>query len=293
MFQIIDFIYSKQYPWNICNLLNINYINILVYGKLNFSVQERKQYFVSWGRKIIKVFENPIQYLRKPYYLKIKFRSDFYITEVTTNHPELQKFKIENIFPKTLYRVIDYNKHFSLLNLIYQLKFEAPERTHNIHLLLNSSKILTRGMLKIIIPEKKYSLKLKISSLDNSQVILDQYQHISTHNKEMGYQLYDDIQKINLQQVKEISELTMKYSFSQSSLSRIFNNVIGICPSTVLMERRLIAFKQHLLREQVYISEIYWQYGFKSLRSLNRNFKKFFGITPVEFRRKYKNHQFR
>lgn len=255
---------------------------------MNFTVQEKKQCFVSWDRKIIKVFESPIKYLRKPYYLNITFHSDFYITEVYTNHPELQKIKIENIFPKTLYRIIDFNKHSSLLNLLYHLKLQAPKKPHNIHLQLNSSKVFTRGKLKILPSKKKYSLKLKVQSIDSTQYILDAYQNIPNHIKEVGYGLYDEINKISFTEPIEISEVLKKFDYSQASLYRIFKDVIGIYPSTVWTNRRLIGFKQHLLDSKETISEIYWQYGFTNQRSLNRNFKKTFEIAPLEFRQKHK-----
>lgn len=251
---------------------------------MNFSVQERKQYFVSWGRKIRKVFENPIQYLRKPYYLKIKFRSDFYITEVTTNHPELQKFKIENIFPKTLYRVIDYNKHFSLLNLIYQLKFEAPERTHNIHLQLNSSSIVGNAELKVIETKKKYCLSLSGIKIDNTHTLLDTYLSIPNYYKETTYQIYDVLHETPLENLKSIAAILKDNNISDSNFYKFFKKTIGSSPSKILTDRKLINFIFYLIETDKVIDEYFHQFGFKDKSTLYRNFNEVFGIPPKKFK---------
>ena len=176
---------------------------------------------MSWGRKIIKVFESPKQYLRKPYYLNITFHPDFYITKTSTNHPELQRLIDNNVFPKTIYRILDFNKHPSLLSLLYQLKFQPQKAPPTIHLQLNSSNVLTQGKLKVLSHRKLYVLKLKVFSIDSTQYILDAYQYIPKHIKEVGYGLYDEINKISFMQPIEISEVLEKFDYSQASLYRI------------------------------------------------------------------------
>lgn len=255
---------------------------------MNFTVQEKKQYFVSWGRKITKVFENPIKYLRKPYYLNIKFHPDFYITEVSTNHPELQKFKMENIFPKTLYRIIDFNKHPSLLNLIYRLKLQAPKKPHNIHLQLNSSKILTRGKLKTLTLKNKYSLKLEVRTIDNTEHILDQYQNVPKHIKQIGYQLYDDIYAASFNKPLQISTILKEYPHSRSTLYRHFKNVIGVPPSMVLKNRKLLKYTQHLLNTDDSVTDSYSIFGFSSNNHLHRDFNRVFDTSPIIFRKNYR-----
>lgn len=258
-----------------------------MYREENFVVKRKHRFLVPWQNRFCAVWESPLFYHRKPYYLNIKFHSNFYIAETLTNHPELQRLIDGNTFPKTIYRIIDYKQHSSLLRLHYKLKFQVSEISHNIYLQLNGSKVFTNGKFKTLLPNKKYSLKLKILSIDSIQYILNEYQYIPNHTKEVGYELYDEINKMSFTQPIEISNVLEKFNYSQATLYRFFKDVIGIYPSTVWMDRKLIGFKQHLLEGQENISEIYWQYGFTNQRSLNRNFKKTFGIAPLEFRRKY------
>lgn len=236
---------------------------------------------------LLKIKENSFDY-SKSYYLNIHFSSRFYITDIVTNHPQLKSFKKENIFPKTLYRILNSEKHKSLLNLYYRLKYTTPSKTQEIHLQLNSSNIIGRGNLKVLATGRLYCLELRLRKIRNADSILEQYQGIPLHEKELGFNLYDDIYAIPFEEPLKFDTIQEPYRYAKNSLFRIFKEVIGIYPATVWMDRKLISFKIHLLTSQENISQIYWQYGFPNQRNLNRNFKKIFEISPSEFREKHK-----
>lgn len=159
-----------------------------------------------------------------------------------SNHPKIQDFIDRNIFPKTIYRIINSQKHNSLLQLLYFLKYKAPEQIHNIHLKLNSSELITSGKLKLYSEKPEYILKLKIRSIIKKDELLDQYHKVPQHIKEIGYNMYDDIFKVSFIEPIKLSSILKKYPYSKSNLYPIFQSVIGAYPSEVWRDRRLLDF---------------------------------------------------
>jgi|SRR5690625_573888 len=230
----------------------------------------------------------PLLFLKKHYYLNIYFNSYFCITKILTNQKYLKRLYIKNKLPKTLYRIIDISSHDSLLVLFYQLKYVAPKNSHKIQLQFNSSYLQAYGRLEVLSPSKKYCLKLEIRSIQNSRNILDQYQQVPIHIKDVAYQVYTDIHQIPYHSPTKIASIFETYPYSQTVLYKSFQQVIGVNPSIVWRDRRLIGFTKYLLQSEDSITNSYAQFGFSNASHLYKYFRTHFNTTPISFRKKHK-----
>lgn len=191
-------------------------------------------------------------------------------------------------FPKTLYRILNPDKHESLLYLFYQLKFKAPKASHKVYLQFNSSKIVAVGRIKVLNPRESYCLKLHLIHYHNKLPILDQYQKLPTHIKNVGYRLYEDIHKKPIIQPINVTAIFTEYPYSRAILYNYFEKTIGTPPSIIWRDRRLIKYIFHLLDTDDSITDSYALFGFNSTSHLHRRFKQIFHISPLDFRNKYR-----
>lgn len=259
-----------------------------MYTGEKFAVKRIHRLSKPWQSKFCAVWERSLLYHRNPYYLNIYFNAHFCITKIQTNHKYLNALCKKGAIPKTLYRILDTATHTSLLVLFYQLKYVAPKNSHKIQLQFNSSYLQAHGRLKILSPGRKYCLKLEVRAIQNSRKILDQYQQVPIHIKEVAYQVYTDIHQISYHSPTKIASIFETYPYSQTVLYESFQKVIGVHPSIVWRDRRLISFTKHLLQTEDSITNFYAQFGFSNASHLYKYFRAHFNTTPISFRKKHK-----
>lgn len=278
----------NRHRGGIYNLFFVTYSLHLIYEVEEVVDIYASRYFKVW-RKTYKVWEKPFSYLSNTsYFLHIYFCPRFCISNINTNHPKLIRFQLLNIFPRTIYRILNPNKHKSVLHLFYQLRFYTPTPAFKVHLQLNNSHVLADAELKVISYKNEYCLKLSQVQIQNADSILEQYQHIPYYIKEVGYRLYDDIFKVPFTSQTKVSSILENYPYSRTILYNYFQRVIGSSPSTVLKNRRLLKFAYHLLQSEESVTDSYDRFGFYSTSHLHRNFRNTFGTSPIEFRKRYK-----
>jgi len=258
-----------------------------MYTGEKFAVKRLHRLLMPWRNTLYGVWEKPLLYLRRPYYLNIYFNTHFCITKIQTNQKHLNALYKKGAIPKTLYRILDSEIHTSLLILFYHLKYVYPEKLDFIHLHLNSSYLRAYGYLKVISSGKKYCFKLKIHSFYHSEGLLDLYQKVPLHKRKIAYRLYGKIHQIPFRNQVKIAGILKSYLYSKSVIYEVFQQVIGVPPSHVWLDRRLLSFLLHLLQTEESITSSYSQFGFSSTSHLHRYFRKVFAISPLTFREKY------
>ncbi len=85
-----------------------------------------------------------------------------------------------------------------------------------------------------------------------------------------------------------LSEIGEEYHISSSHLSHIFKEITGYSTIDYLISCRLSAAKRMLSSTDINIREIIFQCGFSDESNFSRMFKEKVGITPSEFRKRYK-----
>lgn len=89
-------------------------------------------------------------------------------------------------------------------------------------------------------------------------------------------------QELNLETIAKIG------NYSPFHLHRIFKAITNETINEYITRKRIEKAASILLRKrEITISELSLQYGFNSNSSFTRTFKKFYGISPKEFRQKY------
>ena len=85
----------------------------------------------------------------------------------------------------------------------------------------------------------------------------------------------------------ELSSLAEETGYSYSYLSRYFQKTVGIPYNTYVNQYRVGRACYLLSSTAMPVLELSAECGFNAVRSMNRNFQRFTGLTPVEYRRRY------
>lgn len=82
-----------------------------------------------------------------------------------------------------------------------------------------------------------------------------------------------------------LADIASSVSLSRERLSRLFHETLGITFSEYLIQVRLASARQLLSQSNAPITEVAFESGFQSLSQFNRNFAKYEGRSPREFRK--------
>lgn len=85
-----------------------------------------------------------------------------------------------------------------------------------------------------------------------------------------------------------LTELSKQYSISPSALSHRFSAATGMSVMEYLLSCRMASAKQMLAGTKMSIGEIVERCGFSDNSNFSRTFKRLNGISPTDFRKKYK-----
>lgn len=222
-------------------------------------------------------------------YLYLYFNSQFKILRIDSNLSFVKNMRTTSLLPKTLYRYIDLKEHKDLLKLFYILRYQSPDITHTIYLYLLNTRIKALGILKVLVSNKEYCLILNNIEILSKNKNIESYHDIPAYVKQLAYRLYDEIYKLPYLEPISITDFLQTFPNSRTTLYTSFQRVIGTKPSIVWRDRRLITFKQHLLKSNEYINASYWKFGYVNRSVLYNNFKKVFKMSPSDFRKKYRH----
>ena len=90
-------------------------------------------------------------------------------------------------------------------------------------------------------------------------------------------------------EIPGIAELAALCCMSVSSFRRKFNRFVGISPKEYIIKRQVSAAQNLLItQKEKSILDIGLEVGFHDISGLNRNFRAITGMTPLEFRKKYR-----
>lgn len=82
-----------------------------------------------------------------------------------------------------------------------------------------------------------------------------------------------------------LADVASAVDLSRERLSRLFHETLGITFSEYLIQVRLASARQRLSGSDAPITEVAFESGFQSLSQFNRNFAKYEGRSPREFRK--------
>ncbi|TDP01839.1 GlxA family transcriptional regulator [Marinomonas balearica] len=91
----------------------------------------------------------------------------------------------------------------------------------------------------------------------------------------------------NVEDPLSIGELTQLVGTSRRQIERLFKNHVGVTPARYYMEYRLTHARQLIQQSNLSIFEISIACGFVSAAHFSRTYHRFFGKSPIDFRRSF------
>lgn len=175
-------------------------------------------------------------------------------------------------------------------NRVYSLLLNRPEGFCNAIDVSNQLLEFKNIFCRII---DEYSLQNKLSD-DMQQLLINQllimiYRQLpdAPHFDEMIYAVQRRFEN-NCSEQYTLGALAKQNNISASSLSHQFKKLTGSSVMGYLTSCRIASAKHYLTATNLDIGEIVEKCGFSDNSNFSRTFKKLNGISPSEFRKKYK-----
>lgn len=215
-----------------------------------------------------------------------------------------------------------FNVHFNiddkeLRELLTKNSFElfSNERVKQSKLLLYIKEIESLLQLELLRPgsvnRTEQQLVMHLSGVDkllfqnqllliiNEVAMLLHQQHPAEeeqHGKKMTSRLQVDVAhemeamlQDHLFSKGAVAHIARKQNLSRSQCYKIFMQVYGMSPRQYLTQLKLNKAKHLLLESEMSIEDIAQQLGFSSLSHFSRQFKRWTGVPPMQYRPKHKD----
>ena len=85
-----------------------------------------------------------------------------------------------------------------------------------------------------------------------------------------------------------VENLAEKTNYSPYHFHRVFHEFTGETPGNFITRSRMKKAGELLMTGKLRIGEIAVKVGYNALSSLTKNFNKFYGVSPLQFRKNYK-----
>lgn len=169
--------------------------------------------------------------------------------------------------------VDDGHSYQDLRDILFQLTAEYTSRAHQTNCYLDS-----------------LMLKLLDCLVENYQI---NQKSIETYETENDARMREIMQYVlaNLDQEISLNELADRMFVSTSTLSRIFKKNTGVYFADYVMKLRVKTALGLLKYSEQNMTQIAMTSGFSNSASFNRAFRKVMGVTPTEYREKYRNQE--
>ena len=128
--------------------------------------------------------------------------------------------------------------------------------------------------------------KLLLELIKNYRNI-DEYIFGMEEKRSYLYNIQDIIASGEIQNLK-LKYLSNKLHLSQSYISKIFNEVVGVQFTEYVQQLKLYYSCMYIVQTTKTLEEIAGLVGFESTKSLNRIFGKYLDVKPSEYRNKYR-----
>lgn len=108
---------------------------------------------------------------------------------------------------------------------------------------------------------------------------------MKNHNYTIPRQLIDVVNYIDENitepiRIEELSEITI---WGKTHLSRLFKKYFNLTVYQYILEKRIELGKELLIKEDIYVSEVYFKCGFQSYSNFFHAFKKYTSMSPQQF----------
>ena len=179
---------------------------------------------------------------------------------------------------------------------LYSLLSNRPEGFDNVIDVSGETTELERLFARIA--QEKQSNELmapQLLELLLNELLIMMYRHIPSVYSYINEQAFDDVLALQRRFETDYSNqytlegLAKEYNISPSSLSHRFKRITGSSVMGYLLGCRIASAKNLLIKTDLSIGEIVEQCGFSDVSNFSRTFKQINGISPTQFRAKYRH----
>ena len=154
---------------------------------------------------------------------------------------------------------------------------------------LRKNGITTYQFLTRFRDQELFAMSLR-SAAGMERLILDEGQKIATqlYYLEKHDLIIRDIQNYIAEHLDEVTRAKLSEAFylSPNYLSRLFRKETGTGLSEYIQNARMQMARRLLLQNKLSINQIAIETGYPSFAHFSKQFKKFFGMTPGEYRKR-------
>ena len=185
------------------------------------------------------------------------------------------------IYPSLVQELFEFDLSTSNYSLDYNIKQVEVDRLlenfkDSINILLDNPGIADDSIIKT-------KLKEFILLISKSQNAPSQLDFLAALFKPIDIEFKSTIQH-NLYANLSLDELARLCHLSTSSFKRKFKEEFDDSPKKYIVKKKIEKAAELLNANSMRISDIAYDVGFDSLATFNRNFSKFYGKSPTEYR---------
>lgn len=198
-----------------------------------------------------------------------QYNKELSMLSIAIDNVHIEGLPENHLIPDNIKPVLQVEKHFVLLDAMFQsifdsLAFEADEQQE-------TNQYLTQAMLSLLINAfAQYGQPNPEPAKEDP--LLKEIKHYLDEN------YFEDL---SLQKISE------QFYISPSYLSHLFKKKLGYSPMHYIVRRRIGEAQSHLIMSNKSITEIASLVGFDNLSHFNVQFKKYVGLSPMSYRKKY------
>ena len=143
-------------------------------------------------------------------------------------------------------------------------------------------------LLKPLLKDDKVGISSEIEESECVRKILFEILSVSIMGKALddsiSHQILEQIDKLSDNEELSISAIAQSFHYSKEHLIRLFEQVMGVSPYKYWLTKKMKKSSIELVEGRFSIGEIATKYGYSSVSSYSKQFKKVFSVSPQQWR---------
>ncbi|UWP58561.1 AraC family transcriptional regulator [Ruminococcus gauvreauii] len=198
-----------------------------------------------------------------------QYNRELSMLSIAIDNLQLEGLPENHLISADIKPVLKVEKHFVLMDAIFQtifdsVAFDSEEQQE-------TNQYLTQALLSLLIHAFKQYGQPNTEHSKEDPLLKDIKQYIDENYSE----------DLTLQKISD------QFFISPSYLSHLFKRKLGYSPIHYIVRRRIGEAQSLLIMSQKSITEIASMVGFDNLSHFNVQFKKYVGLSPLSYRKKY------
>lgn len=198
-----------------------------------------------------------------------QYNHELSMLSIAIDNLQLEGLPENHLISEDIKPILKLEKHFVLMDAIFQSIFDSLAFENEEH--QETNQYLTQALLSLLIHAFKQYGQPHAEHSKEDPLLKSIKQYIDEN-------YYEDL---SLQKISE------QFFISPSYLSHLFKKKLGYSPMHYIVRRRIGEAQSMLIMSSRSITDIASSVGFDNLSHFNVQFKKYVGLSPMTYRKKY------